>query len=239
MSALIASHEQHMNQTSQDGGPDSDAWKESEIHIRQLLDQTSSELVALREALSSQGPPAQEWTGMHEQLAETRKELADARAQIERLARPLEAAVQEGSSLGRDDRSEAEMAALREERDAILQERSLLEAELDHVRRRAAQLAEHLEDERRSGSEQEQHWREEFRRHRGLLEDLTSRLATLPATPVGGAPAYTAAQPAPQAAQAAPSPAPAPPQNDAALEAVRAQFELLQKEAIRRRRESK
>ncbi|NLE37948.1 MAG: hypothetical protein GX621_07975 [Pirellulaceae bacterium] len=114
------------------------------------------------------------------------------------------------------------------ERESLQKEHVLLEGELDHVRRRAAQLAEHLEDERRMGGEQASHWRDEFRRLRSVLEDLTARVDM-------GTPSMAAAarsQPDPRTTR---SPESAGREHDHALESVQAQFELLQKDASRRR----
>lgn len=131
------------------------------------------------------------------------------------------------------ERLDEEYRTVRDERDSLRQEHALLEAELDHVRRRAAQVAEHLEDERRAGSEQDEHWRAEFRRLRNVLEELTSRVNAAPLP----APSVTPGRS--DAVATAPSTVAGPSQRspDAALESVREQFEMLQKDVNRRRKD--
>jgi len=141
------------------------------------------------------------------------------------------------------DRFEAEMKTLREDRDALSHERSLLEAELENVRRRAAQLADSLDEQRRTATEQELYWRGEFHRQCDLVERLTGQwtqaLAVGPVAPadrsaaapqVGAATVATPGQHGGNEKEAG--------NQNSALESVRAQFELLQKEATQRRKEN-
>jgi hypothetical protein len=102
-------------------------------------------------------------------------------------------------------------------------QRAELETELDSVRGRAAEMAESLAEQKRLFARQQAEWCEELKRMRGLMETMSEKLAR-------GIPAASAAAPAPavpakEDASAA----------DPVLDSVLAQFEILQREASRRR----
>ncbi|MBN1591243.1 MAG: hypothetical protein JW888_17150 [Pirellulales bacterium] len=210
---------------------------EQQRWLHTVLDKMGRDWDALRESLPDRDGQASLLADVVEQLAGARSELAEARAEIQRLAQPLALATQEGSVDETCERLRTEMDMVREDRDAMRQERVLLESELEHIRGRAAQLAETVETQKQVSVEQELHWREEFRRQSGLLEELAGLLSIAkPDYPV----VFTETAPGSLKAGSTDvtrrGPARSESSEDSALESVRAQFELLQKEATRRRR---
>jgi len=217
---------------------------EQQRRLEAMLEQLQHDWAALCESMPEREAHAKLLAGITGQITEARVELADLRAEIQRLAQPIELVAQDALPTRASEWLQAEMSAVREERDAMRQERLLLESELENVRRRAEQSAEALEEQKRAAAEQESHWREEFRRQCSLLEELAGRLAVVgPACPVAPAEATEG----PSEVSPAPTPQRGQPRHAAqasaggghpALESVRAQFELLQEEATRRRKEN-
>jgi chromosome segregation ATPase len=136
--------------------------------------------------------------------------------------------------------AQAELDAMRGERDAAKVERQLVEAELENVRHRVEQLAEMLEDQKRTAAAQESYWRGEFRRQCSIVERLTTQWTQpAPSTRVEEIAHPSQSPAAATAASAPPNVTPDKTSGEGeALESVRAQFELLQNDAARRRRES-
>jgi len=217
---------------------------EQQQRLEAMLEQVQQDWAALCESLPETEAHGKLLAGVTGQMTEARVELADLRAEMQRLIEPIELVAQEALPQRASEWLQAEMSAVREERDAMRQERLLLESELENVRRRSEQSAEALEEQKRAAAEQESHWREEFRRQRSLLEELAGRLAaTGPAcsvAPAEGVDNPSAIPPAVAAQDGRPRRAAkgGTGGGDSALESVRAQFELLQEEASRRRKEN-
>lgn len=169
-----------------------------------------------------------------------------------RQAWSIERAEAESELQRRSARLEAERAAIAAEREQAPklherlqalerelaerdQERVVLESELDMVRNRAAEMAETLAQHQQQMADERQQWTQELKQMRRLLETLSSHglehpaPAEAPRTRV--APPRTAAKPAEEAAAARQG-------GDPVLGSVMAQFEMLQKDIVRRRKES-
>lgn len=201
---------------------------ESQANLQELMEQSHDDQTAFGEAIRAIQAQMSELTDMAGSLRTTLRDgVGDDQGQIAEL-------------VSAKDRLQAEMASIREERDALRGERSLLEVELDNVRQRVIEMADSLDQQRRTAAEQESYWRGEFHRQCDLVERLASKWTG----------AMTAMPTEPPAAAAPVAPAAAADvalrdrsedkanERDMALESVRAQFELLQKEATRRRREN-
>jgi hypothetical protein len=220
------------------------ALADSEARIRQALDEAKSEWHALCKSLSGSELPADQLSTVKDQLANTQEQFAQAKAEIQRIARTFQSIAQERTPGQTNERLETEVKALREQRDAMREERVLLESELEVVRHRAVRLAEELDDQKRFAEEQQSHWQEEFGRLSGLIEQLTVRLSQMesigPTARAGAADhgskvsegrGDTGSRSRREANRGRSD-------ENAALESVRAQFEILQQEMTRRRREN-
>jgi len=230
---------------------------------QEIVEAIRRDWTTLREFLPSGDAQADGWatvlgelTSTREELARAREELAAAKAEIQRLAQPVEFVVQDVVAQRACEQLSAERDAMRIERDAMRQERDamrgerdakcaerlLLEAELDSVRSHAAQLAEALDEQKRNAAEQDAYWRGEFRRQCAIVERLTGPWAQMlsagPVTPEGLAAHPVQAASATATAGSHEGNANAAASQDSALESLRAQFELLQRDATRRRKEN-
>ncbi|OHB70407.1 MAG: hypothetical protein A2V70_16705 [Planctomycetes bacterium RBG_13_63_9] len=118
---------------------------------------------------------------------------------------------------------------MEQQQSLLEQERRMLESELETVRNRAAEMAESLADQKRLSAQQQSQWADELKRMRRLLESMSVRLAEAeiaqsnarsePRGPAsGGSDGHVASE-----------------EDDAALDSVVAQFEILQKDLARRR----
>lgn len=130
---------------------------------------------------------------------------------------------------------EAKVRGLQEELSAAEQDRIALETELEVVRNRAAELLETLSEQRRQMAEERAHWSGELKRLRRLMEVLLDRQ-------IDAAPEYESGngQSRPKVVgyeeQERSHPAAASGAGDPVLDSVTAQFEVLQKDLSRRRR---
>jgi chromosome segregation ATPase len=152
-----------------------------------------------------------------EDLARVRAELAEVRKQSQ--SERLPPAVGEN-----DSRLQQEMLDLQAERASWENDRSLLESELETVRSRAAELAESLAEQKQQLLREHALWSEELTRIRRLVEVLLQQRAALESA----APTESRSSPA------------APRTNgdradDAVLQSVVSQFEMLQRDMARRR----
>ena len=140
-----------------------------------------------------------------------------------------------------------EVGRLQEERNELRHERLLLEAELDTVRNRAAETAEALAEQRRELAVERTQWTEELKRMRRVTEALVrqgaQREAAAEQAPVVAASSAAAERPAAvkqsSAAERQPQPAAVAAGADPVLDSVMAQFELLQQDVLRRKREER
>lgn len=155
-----------------------------------------------------------------------RKELESRAAELQRQQTALEA---------ERGRLQAEMArALEEQQGRLAQvqaeearQRESLENELELVRMRAAELAESLAEQSRQIAQERAQWTEELQRMRRLLETLV-RAQHAPAANDDEGPSAPPPGRAPANARAV--------DEDPVLNSVMAQFQMLQKDLARRRR---
>lgn len=122
---------------------------------------------------------------------------------------------------------EAHQERLAQSQAAESRQREALENELELVRMRAAELAESLAEQGRQIAQERAQWGEELRRMRRLLETLVCTRQT-PATAEHEEPQVSEPAPAATAGGA--------PSEDPVLSSVMAQFQMLQKDLARRRR---
>ncbi len=163
------------------------------------------------------------WQAEHQRA---RQELESQAAELQRQQQALEAERQ---------RLQAEMErALAEQQQRLAQaqaeesrQREALENELELVRMRAAELAESLAEQSRQIAQERAQWSEEIQRMRRLLETLVS---AQPAPAARDEEQPAAAEPARTAAAARPT------GEDPVLNSVMAQFQMLQRDLARRRR---
>jgi len=158
------------------------------------------------------------------QQQQARKELESQAAELQRREASLEAERQRlqtelERALAKHHEHLAEIQA------AESRQREALENELELVRMRAAELAESLAEQGRQIAQERAQWNEELRRMRRLLETLASARQG-PAVPEAEEPPV--AEPAAAASRTS--------SEDPVLGSVMAQFQMLQKDLARRRR---
>jgi len=199
--------------------------------LQRILEEAERGRDVLRTALEATETHGQRLAQMTDELSQARAELAGARQEIERLRGDLDKAP---SPAVPDEKLQERLQQAERERDQIDRERVVLETELDTVRHRAAEMTETLADQRREIGEERKQWALELKRMRSLLEALSKRPTVLPAA-ASGPPqsAVDVNKAAPPAAPATVSASAAGP--DPVLESVAAQFEMLQKDVVRRR----
>lgn len=190
------------------------------------LEQLRAERVTLQE----------ERDAAHHQLAKmatTALDLAAARAELSATRTEL---AREREKLAADDDTKTELLHRIGE---LEQERALLESELESVRRRAAELSESLERKKwQSASES----RQPATAAQPITADTQQPETPAPASPAAATAAAAAASPGPAAVDDSAEPAPEAKRptklalgEDAALESVMAQFEMIQRDIARRR----
>ena len=184
-------------------------------HLHKVLESIEQERSALRAALEETQRRAGELSQVAADLAAAREDILHARTFAEAAAGQADQALQE------------KISELQRDRDGLQQERILLEAELEAIRNRAAEMAETLAQQKREIGEERSQWAEELKRLRRLMESFASR----PAEPER----IVEQRPAPQAS--APAAAKNSSESDPVLESVMAQFEMLQKDLARRRKQ--
>ncbi len=227
--------ERKRQQVEQEHGRLAAVGEEDDARLAQMLEEADRERAALRAALEAAQSQGDRLVQVTEELSHARTELAEARQEIQRLRDGLENGRAEPAEAPPDDALREKLNALQEERAQQDQERVVLESELDMVRNRAAEMAENLAEQQRQMADERQQWAHELKRMRRLLETLSTRglgTVTAPAAqagPVEAQPAADGPHQKPAAAQA---------EGDPVLGSVMAQFEMLQKDIVRRRRES-
>jgi chromosome segregation ATPase len=164
----------------------------------------------------------------------SRIEVAQLRSQLAPLA---ETTVESAKLRGELAAAQTEMVRLREQLAAVpnetglheqlaeaQDERQQLEAELDVLRARGAELTESLAEQKRLTAEERDQWSEELRQLRRSVDrqsELLVKNATASATTASSSP------PAPSAADAGRN-------GDAVVDTVREQFEMLQRNKVRK-----
>lgn len=159
-------------------------------------------------------------------LASAAMELADARAELAD-SRELRLHERETVLAGA-----GHAGVVDEQLQLLQQERAALEAELEIVRNRAAELAETAADERRRGAEERAEWSGELKQLRRALEKQAQLLLRYQEV-ASASPAQLVEAPASRSANGSNSYAPFA--SDPVLDSVMAQFEMLQKDLVKRR----
>jgi hypothetical protein len=158
-------------------------------------------------------------------VAELRDDLARVQADLVEALRQLDTASAEPPvSSDIDENLQAEMRRFEEDRFRWEQERVLLENELEMLRGRAAELCESLSEQKQQQSREHAKWTEELSGIRRLVEVLIAA-RNVPGAPIASAP------PPPRSA-------PSASREDPALQSVMSQFEMLQRDLARRRKQS-
>lgn len=203
---------------------------EAESQLRETLRRTEEDRANLRDQLetarkepSGEGPSAEDQRALQAELAQAREESGRQAERIESLRAEV-ASAQSVPTSGRED--DALREQLQQERTAFAHERNGLESELETIRNRAADLTELIETQKREMATERAGWTDEFKRLRHMLEN---RLQSQPAPSNR---ISHADDPQPQAPETAPT---QPGAGDPVLDSVMAQFEMLQKDLIRRR----
>lgn len=206
------------------------------------LGQTRQELQALletvREGAAAAAVGAEALGPQVEQIQQERARLSSVREATERQAQELAQATaelgqtrQEFQELLGSVRAGSPAAASEEaftpQLVELQQERARLEAELEMVRDRAAEMSEMLAQQKREMAQERSQWTEELKRMRHLLETHSAG-AVAPVREVPSAPVVAESHPAPKAPV---------PESDPVLDSVMAQFEMLQKDLARRRKQ--
>ncbi len=224
--ALAAEREQLVRQA----GPSADRAGEPSTEHRDRIERMLQEAERQREAFQAAIEAAQARDGrlseLLDELSQARADLSEARDQIQRLRKELESSGPGAVSATPDEGLQSRLAQLEQERAQLDQERVVIETELESVRNRAAEMAENLAEQRREMSSEREQWAQELKRMRRLLENISAhRMAPLPVEtpPAPSEPHESAASSSGGA-------------GDPVLDSVMAQFEMLQKDIVRRRR---
>jgi chromosome segregation ATPase len=188
-----------------------------------LLASASDERHALRSALG--------------QFQKEMADLAEAKSQVTGLGSELRQALDRLASAQAAAQSEAlpameeRLLRMEEERSQSDRERAALESELETLRTRNAEMACLLDRQKSQATEERTQWGDEIRRLRQVMELMSAGRSGSRAREAGAAP--------PAAVPPSPAPAGSTAAKDSALDSVIAQFELLQKDAARRRKRSR
>jgi len=198
---------------------------EAESQLREKLRRAEEDRANLRNQLEAarKQPSGEDQRALQAKLAEAREESGRQADRIESLRAEV-ASAQSVPASGLED--DALQEQLQQERTAFAQERNGLESELETIRNRAADLTELIETQKREMATERAGWTDEFKRLRHTLEN---RLQSQPAP---NNRISQADDPQPQAPETAPA---QPVAGDPVLDSVMAQFEMLQKDLIRRR----
>lgn len=213
---------------------------EDNSQLKQMLEETESERAALRTTLEAAQTQADRLAQVTDELSRARTELTQARQEIERLRGDLEVVHHQAAQSQPDGKLQDRLRRMEQERAKLDQERLVLETELDTVRNRAAEMAETLAEQRREMADERQQWTRELKRMRRLLEMLSARQVEVGVAKDEGQATNDKRRDIEPSSLA---PHPAPPgsaaiieeDGDPVLDSVMAQFEMLQKDIVRRR----
>jgi chromosome segregation ATPase len=145
---------------------------------------------------------------------------------LEQLATTQAAAAQSPAWPAMEER----LRRMEEERAESDRQRAVLESELETLRARNAEMARLLDQQKHQVTEERSQWGDEIRRLRQVMELMSAGRGEK------RSPATAAPPPPDTAAQANRAPAGSAGGPDSVLDSVIAQFELLQKDAARRRK---
>jgi len=164
-------------------------------------------------------------------------ELAQAKCQVAELGGELKRALEQLASVQAAAAQspawpamEERLRRMEEERAGSERERAVLENELETLRARNAEMARLLDQEKHQVTEERSQWGDEIRRLRQVMELMSAGRAGKH-TPEPAVPARPSTD-----ARTNPSPLATVGGPDSVLDSVIAQFELLQKDAARRRK---
>lgn len=192
--------------------------------LHELLDQARDERQLLGQVLEASGSQDSRLTQIASELAEARQEMLRQREAFDKA---------QTSGVRPEAEVEQRLEELQQQCQELSQERTVLESELDAVRSRAAEMAETVEQQKQLMSQQSAQWADELRLQRKLLERFLTHMNEQMAEALESSPepAAPASAPAPESPSAA--------ADDAVLDSVMAQFEMLQKDLARRRKGAK
>ena len=162
------------------------------------------------------------------ELAQLRSQfgpLTEATVEAAKLRGEMAAAQLQLATLHEQAAARPDHAQLGEQLSAALAERQQLEVELDLLRRRGAELTDALNEQKRVMVEERERWSEELRQLRRSVDRQSELFVLRSSTGNGVQPA------APTASEARPA---SPPKNDQVMDTVLQQFEMLQKNKIRK-----
>jgi len=192
-------------------------WSEISTTHQQLL-RGHAELGEIREELRRNGAEfLATRDGVEKNRAESRQSQESIAEHLQRLAAAMAKMAASPSPAGRDEQLAQVLDAASQQQASWQQDRAGLEAELKAERQRAAQQGEALAEQRRLAAEQQAEFAGELKRMRSLLELLLNHMKQ----PLGGKIG--------DGKQTTLSP------ENAALESMLAQFEMLQSDLAQRR----
>lgn len=193
--------------------------RERELEARaEEIERERSSLALGRQADAAWDDERREMQAELETAREEVKRLNVAAADVDRLRSKLDG---EQAQLG--ERPAAEQGASREQIEQLELERARLEWELESVRNRAVEMAEVAAQEKRRVAEERAEWSGQLKNLRSTLEQQSQMLANRrPAAE----PVQMASAPQAQAGNGG---------QDPVLQSIMSQFEMLQKDLVRRR----
>ena len=231
---LAAEREQFRQKSRQELAQAAAAGAENGGQLQEMLEEAERERAALRGALETAQSQVSRLADVAAELAESRSELSGAREEIRRQREQLNTVRNEVSQPQPDPQLQEQLGRMEKERAVLDQERLVVETELETVRNRAAEMAEALAEQKRQTADERVRWANELKRMRRLMETLSQQQVEYHRSseahrPNGQPQPRESSEPMqPVAATAAP--------NDPVLGSVVAQFEMLQKDLARRRR---
>jgi len=215
------------------------AWQSERTQAEGDLREQAARLEAQRAMIATERDQA--WkeverrrSEVEQELAQARADLAEARREIERLRNGLQSVSTEAAQPQADPKLEQQLQQMAKEHAKLDQERLVLETELDTVRNRAAEMAETLAEQRRQMAAEREQWTQELRRMRRVLEAISAKQVEHRAD-LGSRREFVELQ---ETAAACPRSAAADGDGDPVLGSVMAQFEMLQKDITRRRKDN-
>lgn len=224
----VASEWERVQVLAERNRPDPSALGEEHgLRIENMLEEARHDRSALQSALEVAQSQAAQLAEVVSELSKTRSELSEVRHEIKVYPEQIGAARAEGANSPQLAELEEEVRQLEHQRAELNQDRVVLETELEAVRNRAAELSEEISRERRQMSEERSEWTTELKRMRRLLETFAQRQIELAEAGVGGQT---------QASAAADQSQPFETAKDPVLDSVMAQFEMLQKDLAKRRK---
>lgn len=227
--------DQRRSEVEHERGQVAAAGAEAQGRLLEMLEEAGRERSALQAALEASQKQSESLAQVADELARTRAELAEARQQIGQFRAGPDHAGADRAGAQPDPKLQDRLHAMERELAERDQDRVVLESELDMVRNRAAEMAETLARQQQQMADERQQWTQELKRMRRLLEALSSHGLDHPASVEAPRTRVAPHRPPGKSADEA---AAARQGGDPVLGSVMAQFEMLQKDIVRRRKES-